>query len=359
MAYARCRVYLLPLLFILGWWYCGFAKPSTFSHAKVKLISTVPSKKAPLSDILSPLSRKELKQALEGDINLMSRLISEWDQDAQILETHGFITAERLSRRDYVKALLLGRTLRGKTQAPSPQKFLPQTWASASFLLALLPVEQIAALPPGFKRDKVLPIPELRGEYAEFIWKFKPTLAFCAPYSNPGIFQVLQAQNIPFHIAKPLTQIQDIFDELETVGLYVDKKEEAELMTLFMKAALLAIDNRAKLLHPYEKTFYLSWGNHFSYPTDNMITGQLVKRLHLNHELPTPSNLAWKVPLDRETLIKLNPSRLIIACENPKKFSLPEWNKPLEIALVEEALLESPDQYVVLAYFDLYEALQR
>lgn len=351
--------YFLPLLFILGWWYCSFAKPSTFSHSEVRLVSSAPTKQAPLADILSPLSRNELKQALEGDINLMARLIAEWDQDAQILETHGFIEAQRLPRHDFVKALLLGRTLRLKAPSTSSHKFLPQTWASASFLLALLPVEQIAALPAGYKKKGSLPLPELRGEYAEFIHRYKPSLAFCAPYSNPGVIQILQAQHIPFHIAKPLTQVEDIFEELQTTGSYIGKKEEAELMTLFMKAALLAIDNRAQLLHPYEKTFYLSWGTHFSYPTDKMITGQLVKRLHLNQELPSPSGLAWKVPLDRETLLKLNPSRLILACENPQKFSFPEWGKPLEIALVEETLLESPDQYIVLAYFDLYEALLR
>lgn len=352
--------YLLPILFIVGWWYFGFSKPPTLSLNEVKLVSQQHlTQAAPLFGMVRPLVRSELKQALDGDLGLMARLITEWDQDAQILETQGWVDVAKLSRSHFIKALMLERTLRLKKTAPSPQKYLPQTWASASFLLALLPPEQIAALPKGYKSDLAPFLPTLSGECAEFVWQHRPALAFVAPYSQPGVIQILQAQNIPVHMARRLNTFDDITQELEMTGAYTGKKEEAELMSLFMQAALMAIDNRAKLLNPYDKTLYLSWGSYFSYPTRRTLTGQLLDRLHLNSALQEPSGLAWKVPIDKESLRALKPSRLIIACENPAKFVLPEWEGPLEITLVEETLLESPDQYIVLAYYDLYEALAR
>jgi iron complex transport system substrate-binding protein len=351
-------VYVASVLFILGWWYCGFANKPAGADIEVSFLKKSESK-TELEEILAPFSRDDLKRALGGDLELMASLITEWDQDAQILESRGFLEVARLSRRDFVRALLLGRKLKGKKEVRE-ERYLPQTWAAARFLMALLPKEQIVAIPEGLaNRHPEIPIPPLKGEWIETISHEKPTCAFVAPYSHPGALQALRDHQVSIHSAPTLLKIDDIFTELQAMGNIVNKADEAELLTLFIRSALLAIDNRAKLLDPYEKTFYLSWGTYFSYPTARTITGQLLARLHLNTELRAPSGLAWKIPLDSEALAALRPSKLILACENPEKGHSLTWGTPLKVALVEEGLMESIDQYLVLAYYDIYEALKR
>lgn len=356
-----CRVYLAPLCFIAGWWYCVFALPSPSNLEQVRLLARSEVIETPLGELLSDLSRDKLKLALSGDFDLMSRLIAEWDQDAQIMESQGYYEALRLPRQEYVRAVTLSRSLKNnKTAKKQIKKYYPQSWNSASFLLALAGQEAIAALPEGYKPPYPLPnLKVLRGDHGEKLWSLSPDGAFLASYTHPAVVQTLKELKIPYHTSKAIFSLEGINDEILMMGRVVEKEKEAELLTIFIKSALLAIDGRARLLPSYDHTYYLSSGSYLSYPTKKMISGQLADRLKLNQKLPDASLFAWKVPIDKETLTSLNPKRLILSCENIQSFSLPDYQGPIEIALIEQASIECLDQFVVLAYYDLYEALTR
>ena len=160
---AFVKLYLPIFVFILGWWSFAFKKPPS------KLIETSQPRTALFSSSLSQLSeikRPLLLKALGGDIELMSQYIIDWDLDAQMIQSEGNNDVKRLPFSILKRSREINQQIKSAhtTSSNEPsyiidaagrtihinntyQRFLPQTYSAASMLLALVPAEQIVALP--------------------------------------------------------------------------------------------------------------------------------------------------------------------------------------------------------------------
>ena len=268
-------VYGLPIAVIVGWWYLSFASLSTAdSNSQINHLSTSRQKISipEYFQYLSKIDRDELKNALSGNFSLMASLISEWDADAQILESQGHNNVQRLSRSDYARAHLISRQLKqlsgslndtidndDKTRYvlddqgipfkldPAPRKFLPQTYISASFLLSLTKADQIVAIPHGMRGQTQLypesltrQIPLDIDRYnSEEIYQSKPDIAFVAYYSHPSTIQALRNQGIPVFTIDSINTLPEILGSIQKIGQVIHHPKEAELLSMFMKSAML------------------------------------------------------------------------------------------------------------------------
>lgn len=401
--------YTLVILFVVGWWFFAFEHPSNRSFATGLKNQANEQKFAPPDLTLSSIDRALLQQALAGDFSLMAKYIADWDIDAQLLQSIGFESAKRLPAAEFLRSQLL---IRQKDQLPQLEKknvnqeflvdaaggkidltknynlFLPQTYAAASFLLAIAPTDQIVALPrrlreqvqlyPKSLTDKIpLDIDRHNGEK---LFQAKPEIAFVAHYSHPATVQALQNQGVVIYTMKNLTSLQDIDDELLRIGSITNRMQQAEMLKIFIDAAMLALDNKQLLLvHHYEqnhapfpKVLVLNFHQNFTAPTRKSLTGQILIRL--NHfdittkgAIKNENTSDWMVPIDKERLINLDPDCIIIATDNEAALekeirSDPALNrlsavKKSHLYFVDEAIHHSPTQYVVLAYYDLIQAL--
>lgn len=345
-------LYLSSLFFICTWWYCSFFG-ATPSRPLIHVMTETP-KHFPLEEMLSSLKREELRQALEGDFELMMKLIVEWEGDAEILADMGY-QVKRLAREDYKRGLMAFRSLR--KQESRGFKWLPQTYVAASLLLTLVPTEEIIALPEGFREQKGL-YPEEKAKRiardfnkrdAEWIGNARPDGAFVASYSHPMFLTSLGEKKIPVHRMENVVCLDDIYREIGTLGRILHCGMEADLLEVFVKAAMTAIDNRRQLFSDQD-VLYLSYYSYCSYPSQNTLVGEMVRRLGMNKTLDG-SGFTWHVPLTREAYQKLGATKVILGGEGYNFFKGGE-----KIALVDEKVLTTPNHYVVLAYYDLYEA---
>lgn len=314
--------------FILGWWLLAFS-----ARQEVQFPTLTP-KEVFISPQLSPLNREQLRQALSGDFNLMTSLMTEWETDAKILNAPG--------HPQFLRGQLLGRQLK---QKHSDKKFLPQTFVSASFLLALASPNEIAALPKAMREQKHIysntdQVPLNIDRYNhERIYQIQPDAAFVAHYSHPATLGALRRQRMPLYFFNALHSIQDLTLSLTQLGAVVDRSEEAELLKIFIESALLAIDNRYSKSNA--KILYLTHRSHYSSPT-SPLTQELLKRLNIEY-----LNLPF---LDREQISHLKPDALIVSSEFP--LSRTPFECP--VYCVDDAVQQSANQYIVLAYYDLY-----
>lgn len=396
---------------ILGWWLIAF-KPAIKDEIG-RTENSFGLQEAPFPPLfksLSPLRRETLQAGLAGDISLMMKLIADWDLDAQILETQGLAKAKRLSRSDYIRSQVLGRQLKNASARelqelsdlfqskavrddngqeigidPPFQRFLPQTYVAASFLLALADPAQIVAIPRGL-RDQVHIYPnaltkqiplDIDRHNAEKLYAAKPQLAFVAHYSHPSTIQALRSQGIQLFTLKNIETIPEISDALIRVGHVINRPLEAELLKLFIEASMLAIDNRLLALNlqfseqqqTSPRLLFLNYHTQYSAPTDKTLTGQLLNRIGIQDLMSKIAvrKKGWTIQLEQEQIINLNPDCLIIAAtnneslkkqilEDPAFKQLPAFQNK-RVFFVDQFVQESPCQYIVLAYYDIYEAL--
>jgi iron complex transport system substrate-binding protein len=410
-------LYLSLSGFICGWWWLAF-KDSIHTHSSHLCFSssTLPIKVADLFPDLSLLDRERLHQSLGGDTQAMIQLIADWDIDAQRLQDKGVQGIERLSKSDYVKAHLLAKII----HQASPQdllefncktrlqnlvddeghsieikkgfsRFLPHTYIAASFLFAIAGAEQIVAIPKGLRSLPQLYPPEVLARVPQNIDRYEaeklflahPHLAFVAPYSHPPVIAMLRNQNIQLCNLKNADTIEGIETTLLRMGHLSNHLLEAHLLQIFMEASFLMIDNRLRFLHQLAsqkqemtQILYLSHHHHYFIPTTRCLAGQLLQRaLSLNPHLTCPivqNALEWQVPFDQEKIINTKPDCLIISIpllstvhqasyqrrleQDPVFSQLPAFQTG-QIFYVDDSLQESPTQYIVLAYFDLFHAL--
>ena len=406
------RIYALVVILIGSWWYLAFKQEDPIS---------VPSEQTPVFEnsratsfnhsLLTPMNRDALLKALSGNTSLMIKLMSEWDVDAQIMQSEGLHHAKRLSRKDYLRAQVLGRQLKnfpleklhqlqegsrlkkisddtGKVidLKHSPCHFLPQTYAAASFLLALTPPEEIVALPRRLReQEQLFPrsvtnrIPLDCDRYnAEKLFLANPQVAFIAHYSHPATIQALSNQGVQLYTMRDMNTLTDICEELLCIGNVINRPVEAELLKIFIEAAMLAIDNRMASLQMYfvqqqkpPQVLFLSYHQTYSIPTRHTLTGQLLQRMGIldlsHHAIAKNESSQWSIPIDKEAILHLDPDCLIISTEN---VAFLKKEIPLDPALnqlsavqnhrlffVDEVIQQSPSQYIVLAYHDLIQAL--
>ncbi|BBI18249.1 Putative membrane-associated protein (plasmid) [Neochlamydia sp. S13] len=342
----------------------------------------------------------------------MSKLITDWDHDAQIMEQYGYRTVKRLLRDDFLRCQLLARQINNSSKeeldllhdyyrlssiqddngnifdlSTSYKRFLPQTFVAASFLLALSEPELIVALPTGMrKQTSIYPVQATHlialdaDRYnTEKLYNARPDIAFVADYSNPSTLEALNKQGIPLFTLKHVNSPEEVQNALLRIGHIINRPIEAELLNYFVEAAMLAIDNRFNMISSTfpstqqpPKVLFLKHHLTFSTPSSHTLTGKLLNRMGVKQLLGSagnPSKHAWTLPIHHEHIRQMDPDYIIIATsdkdDNKRRFLKKQIfqllkekpNKP--IAFVNEALQENPSQYMVLAYYDLYTALTR
>ncbi|MBA3957678.1 MAG: ABC transporter substrate-binding protein [Parachlamydiaceae bacterium] len=397
-------LYCFAIALIGCWWLCAFTSfaPATSSLPK----RTLAPRQSPLLASLTPIRRELLQQALGGDIALMSQLIADWDLDAQILEKAGHSAIKALPRESFVRSQLLSRQL--LTNSPQRlraireqeralqvcddlnnpvnleseiNRFLPQTYVAASFLLALTKPEQILGLPKGlrelthlFPKQLTEQIPYDVDRYnAESLSLDNPQLAFVAHYSHPGFLETLRNQQVPLFTMYHLDTIDDIRNSLQRVGHTLNRSMEAELLNVFMEAALLAIDNHLWAVQhswtesSFPRVLVLHHHSLFLLPTAKTLTGQLLQRMPLSLPAEAQLDTDWTIPMTLESIADFDPECLIIVSANQKRSQQEIISHPAlanlsavnngRIFFVDEIVQQFPSQYVILAYYDLFHAL--
>lgn len=400
--------YCIPLIIIICWWTLAFRPNKEPPPSSPIVPPKVSFSSPPLITFLSPLERSTLHAALNGDFDLMIKLITDWDHDAQIIEQFGLIPVKKLSREDFLRSQLIARKLKSgneelnrfneKTWQPisddtgqlfdltkNYRRFLPQSYIAASFLFALSQPEEIVALPRGMREQTFLyPIEKINrvaldtDRYnTEKLYEAQPDIAFVADYSHPSTIEALQKQGIPLFTLKCINSPEEIRHALLRIGAIVNRPLEAELLNYFVEAAMQAIDNRFQVLNAHfnssnasAKVLFLKHHLTFSTPTSHTLTGKLLKRIgiaELQGDKIAQNTFAWNIPIRQEQIIELSPDYIIISTNSmdPMRTQLLKnnisylmlKNPPKSIAFVHDSIQESPSQYIVLAYYDLYRAL--
>lgn len=367
----NASTYFIAAAFIITWWAIAFnftlpSQSPSFKHRPFQSLAT-----------FTPIDRHTLHKALSGDIALMAKLISDWDLDAQLLKRAGYPHAMQLARPLYLRSQIIARQSKLIENQPSP-RVLPQTHAAASFALALTDAEQLVALPSGLRKlshlfsssitDKI-PL-DIDHYNAEMLFLAQPQIAFVAHYSHPSIIHTLEAQNVQLVYLNGINDLPQIKNSLEKVGAILNRAPEAELLSIFMDAAMIAIDN---CLLPFKDaihqmdTLFLYHHHQFAIPTHRTLTGQLLERIGVQHAKCSLCAEDWLIPISREQLASLNPRCLIIATEDADTLLKTLWNDPAlvnvaafkegSLFFVDESVQQFPSQYVVLAYFDIVQAI--
>lgn len=399
--------YFGALFLIVLWWSAAFQGSTQAPNDLLSLNPIKPAAKTSILPLLSPLKRDVLNEALRGDFSLMTKLIAEWDIDAQMMQAQGLRTVKRLPKDSYVKAQLLGRQLKKSSNEElkalhqayrkpvihdalkkpfdlkdPPQKFLPQTYIAATFLLALTSTDNIVAIPKGLREQKsFFPAAvtdkvnlDIDRYNAEKLFKCRPDIAFVSHYSHPNTLQALKSQGIQLFTVKSLETIPEIQETLVEIGHVINRPLEAELLNLFIEASMLAIDNRVVALNlqfdqdsKHPKVLFLNHHIQYSIPTGKTLTGQLLARAGLSLYTPKGNFNDWSLTVEQEQILKFDPDCLIIASPNGespagsflKERAFKQLNavKNGRVYFVDEQVQQSPTQFVVLAYYDLFQAL--
>lgn len=391
----------------MGWWALAFHPISLPLAPSIETSQTLALKTSALLEELSPLQRDALQRALAGCFPSMLEFIEQWDQDAILLVNKGIPNIQRLSAESYFQAHVLSHLI----QESSPESlrqlnckmnldwmyddngclihiednfkyFLPQTYIAASFLLAIAHPNEIIALPKGLRQLKQIYSSDILAKvpadidriYSEKLYLRKPDVAFVAPYSHPPALEVLRNQGIGLYSIKYVDTIAEIQEALLKVGHASNHILEAQLLAIFMDACLISIDNRLQALQTKinlsqtpRQFLYLSYRQHYAIPTTKCLTGQLMARAlkHCPHLLSTvpDSQKDWRIPFEQEQILQSAPDVIIVSSHiQPEVIVDPALQqtqafKSKQIFYVDEAIQESPTQYIVLAYFDLFQAL--
>jgi iron complex transport system substrate-binding protein len=405
-------LYLLLSSFIISWWMAAFPKraPPTSSD-RIHCSQVLYLKTSRLLEELSSFQRDALQKALAGHFPSMVEFIEKWDRDAQLLAQKGIKGIQRLPSETYFQARILGELLKNSSAESLRQlnckmnlneiiddgghllhiedhfqKFLPQTYVSATFLLAIAPPGEIIALPRGLRHLLQIYSPEILervpadidSTQSEKLFSAKPDLAFVAPYSHPSSLEVLRNQKIQLCTLKYIDTLKEIQESLLKVGHASNHVLEAQLLSIFIEAGILSIDNRLEALDQLHassgklcRMLYLQHHHHYSLPTTKCLTGQLMVRA-LTHSArlacPIPQTQEnWSIPFEQENIITAQPDALIISTssygslvsmiENQQSLHDLKAYRTKRIFHLDESIQESPTQYIVLAYYDLFQAL--
>lgn len=350
-------LYFIVASLLCVWWWKAFYVPAEMAETPAQI---VPLKEEEHPLLLSDLKRSDLLQALQGDYPLMVHLLLEWDLDAQI--TH----RERLAADELLRAQVLGRILGQRPQIDSSHRFLPQTYASASILLALLPPKHIVALPKGFRKQvqmyplKVTAQIPLDADrlHAELLYLARPDKAFVSSYySHPSTLQALKDQGIALEMMKHSADWETIEGSILQIGKSVDCNEQAELLVLFMRGTLLALRNRLNDKSKNKLT-YVTYYDRFYSPHAKAPGVLLLAQLGVYLDCPKTTQL-----LEREALLKLNPHCLLISSPDPEKVKKNLLKDPSfqckNFFVLDDEILQTPTHYIVLAGYDFVDALMR
>jgi ABC-type Fe3+-citrate transport system substrate-binding protein len=146
------------------------------------------------------------------------------------------------------------------------------------------------------------------------------------------------------------------------------------LLALFIESALLAIDNHIIATvssmtdgQDLPSILFLNHVTQFSLPTKKTITGQLLERTQLNFvSLHQTTSEEWMISVNQEQIVKCDPDCLIFATSNSEilksQFKLCTVFQSLKATKNHRVFFvdshpHAPTQYVVLAYYDIANAV--
>lgn len=402
--------YILAIIFILGWWTLAFMpKPATHLTSTVQISQDNSSVASNVDPALSALNRDAIISALAGDFKQISRLLLEWDMDAQLLQHRGVKNIERLPQNKLLTALDLIYQLQTENEPaitllrneyrkpfvlddcqqrfdckPSTPKILPHTIATASFVFALNGTDNVIAIPKAI-REKQPYFPDVQLDtiaydcdrsHGEAIAALKPDIAFVASYSNPASLEALRRQEVKAFTLSDLNTKEDIINAIERVGAVINRDLEAFILTTFIDAAFLCIDNRIAALKeqkpPFEKPLVTYYYGQWYFPTYKTLTSRLAERAGIPYSMKTlfdsTQSIMWLQPVTSEQLVFYNPSDLIVAADNHSSlhldhllrlpfFSEIDACQHAKVQMIDAEIQQSVSQHIVLAYFDLYYSL--
>lgn len=396
--------------FILVWWALAFyqVNPTELFDSSIKP-QTLILQNSDLLQEVSTLERDQIHEALAGNFNLMHQLILKWDAEAEFLLNRHVKGIKQLPKNQLDQVCFIYQLL---TQLPRKklkeincrlridqlvddrhksiciqdhfQRYLPQTYTAASILLAIAQTHEIVAIPKGLRSMPFLYSLQQLSQIelntdcyqSEQLYLSEPQLAFIGTYSHPPSLDVLRMQGIDLFVLDFVNTTDSIEKMILKVGHASNHILEAQLLTLFMEASLLTIDNRLHLLShqkvvPQSKHILcLSYHQSYMQPTSKSLTGHLLNRLSKHNRLfhcqVPQSDTYWHLNFEHENLSLMHPDCLIISISNAAA-QREIINHPLiqqlkafenqQLFYINETIQESSTQYCVLAYFDLYEAI--
>lgn len=357
----RCisnHFYLILLGIIIPWWWLAFHLE--WQHSSPLLLAQY---EFPEIADLSILDRSLLHRALSGDVALMSRFVRNWNDDATILKNRGISGIEQLPNDAYTFSQHFPALPRESDRLS--QRFLPHTHFAATLLLTLLPPSHIVALPSGMRNQKDLYSQELMQQIPlnaerycnEQIYQQSPNCAFVASYSDPAMLKMLKKQGINLSVVNPITALSDIEAPLLKIGRICQCPLKARFLMIFMKAAMMNLDNRLRALGQERRgsssLVYVNAYHQLSIPTTKSLNGQLLKRACSQYGIATcpipESDSAWSIPFGQEQIRLVNPDYLIISTMHRSRKL--DFDKPT--FYLDAVIQDSPTQYLVLAYFDI------
>lgn len=402
--------YTASIVFISFWWLIALKTPvATQPNLPMenidKNIVTEDSNFFPFSEVLN-LDRSEIKKALDGDISLMKQLICTWDIESEFLEQQGIKQIKRIPRKDFIKSQILAKIL--TTSNPETldkfqedirkkliidflgnpldlnnktDKLLPQTYLSAGILMSIVDHKQIIALPKGMRNQKKIYSETIMNQIemdldhyqSEKIFKISPDLAIISPsYSHPSTIENLKNQEIPIFNMDSIRSIEDLKKAINDLGQISQQPLKSELLTIFIDAALNAIDNKRLIKNKNfnsKNILIVNYHTHYSLPGKNTITYELIKRLgdinpwYDDHV----DNQSWFFTLKEEDLIAINPEYLLIITLKKDNslnffyqteiFQYLNAAKNHRIKILDEEIQQNSSQYIVLAYYDINNSL--
>ncbi|MFA6915188.1 MAG: ABC transporter substrate-binding protein [Parachlamydiales bacterium] len=402
--------YVLAFLFIAGWWSWAFM-PKASLHTVPSAHYDPASLTATAQPALSPLVREDISRALSGDFDLISRLLIEWDMDAQLLQFRGLEGIERLSTERLLTALDLVYRLQQNNrdeiaslrsfyrkssviddasvvfpcQKQTP-KVIPHTIASASFVLALNGTDNVVAIPKAIRNwQSFFPLQSMQEipydcdrVLGEVLSAAHPDIAFVASYSNPASIEALRRQGVDIFTLSDLNTKDEITSAIERIGEAINRSLEAQILCAFIDAAFLCIDNRVAAMRndfqPFVKPLVTYYYGQWYFPTYKTLTSRLAERAGIPYPQENlfdhPHSIMWLQPVSNEQIVFYNPSQLIIAADkraplhvhtlvNQPFFSEIDACRNSNIQIIDAEIQQSVSQHIVLAYFDLYHALIR
>lgn len=322
-------LYLGAFLFIGGWW---FLTLSSFPITPPELSPTLPIEMGPYQQF----SRNLLRDALNGDIKSILSLIDSLNQEYPYLSDEEVALAHNLAEN--IK--------------PGSSKFYPQTYAAASFMLALCAPEQIISLPKGFKSRSDLFPNELTNLISyetnkynlEILSTQKIEGAFVSNYSDPCTLHALQSQGIPVIRLCACSSIEEVTHTIHMIGEITGNHQKAELMNLLIKSCLGALNKRTSWLRStgqMPRFLCLYENNTLKLPTKKTLTGSILSIMGVE----TVNSNDWCIPVDKEYIENYHPEKIIIASESKNNKDIPYH------------VQNSPTQHMVLAYYDILYAL--
>ncbi len=249
-------------------------------------------------------------------------------------------------------------------------RLLPQTYFSAGILLALAEPGQLCALPSGMRAQTQLypqeitdTIPaNLDSATREELMMMQPHIAIAAQhYSNPALLEALRQMKINLFLHRNISTLDDIYEATRAFGHLAGRPLKAELLVLFMKAALNAIDNRLHRHNP--SVLVVGYHTRFSLPGKKMLCYQFQERLGILPASPLMENSDWEVPISEEQILAAHPQKLIIIAPDiphlkEQLLARPAIRQLPLVYFLDEEVQKTPCQHHVLAYYDLVNALK-